>query len=216
MSASSTTLERVAGSFISFEGGDGVGKSTQITLLAERLREAGRTVVTTREPGGTPLGVRLREIILSPESEVSARSETLLYAADRAHHVDTVIVPALARGDDVITDRFADSTLAYQGVGRELDARQIWDLSVFAIGGRWPDVTVLLDADPEIGLSRARTDGVGDRIEAEGLAFHQAVREAFLDLSRAHAERYVVIDAAGTPGEVAGRVWAAISDRIDS
>ncbi len=206
----------VQGLFISFEGGEGVGKSTQIARLADRLREQGRDVVVTLEPGGTPLGTELRRLVLSPDGHVTPRAEALLYAADRAHHVDTVIEPALAAGKVVITDRYADSSLAYQGVGRALDPRQMRDLCEFAVGGRWPDVTVLLDVDPVVGLRRARGDGAGDRIEAEGLEFHNAVRMAFLDLARRDPDRFVVVDASGSLDEVAQSVDGAVERHLAS
>lgn len=206
----------VQGLFISFEGGEGVGKSTQIARLADRLRAQGSDVVVTLEPGGTPLGKELRRLVLSPDGHVTPRAEALLYAADRAHHVDTIIEPALAAGKVVITDRYADSSLAYQGVGRALDPRQMRDLSEFAVGGRWPDVTILLDVDPVTGLRRARGDGAGDRIESEGLEFHEAVRAAFLDLARQHSGRFAVVDASGGRDEVAQRVQAALDRHLES
>lgn len=204
------------GLFISFEGGEGVGKSTQIRRLADRLRAGGHDVVVTLEPGGTPLGVELRRLVLQPGGHVTPRAEALLYAADRAHHVATVIEPALAAGKIVITDRYVDSSLAYQGVGRALDPAQMADLCEFAVGGRWPDATILLDADPVIGLGRARGEGAGDRIEAEGLEFHTAVRAAFLDLARENPQRFTVVDAAGSVDEVTQRVDAAIDRRLES
>ena len=203
------------GLFISFEGGEGVGKSTQVAALAKRLTDQGREVAVTLEPGGTPLGVELRRLVLSPDGHVTPRAEALLYAADRAHHVDTVIAPALAAGKVVITDRYADSTLAYQGVGRALDPHQVRDLCEFAVGGLWPDVTVLLDVDPVIGLGRARGEGAGDRIEAEGLEFHIAVRAAFLALAEQDPQRIVVIDASGSIDDVQRRISDAVDARIE-
>lgn len=202
------------GLFISFEGGEGVGKSTQIAALATTLRAQGRSVVTTREPGGTPLGVDIRALILSPQSVITARAEALLYAADRAHHLDTVIEPALAEGKIVISDRYVDSTLAYQGVGRSLPRDDVLALSKFATGGRWPDLTILLDVDPQLGLARARGDGAGDRIEAEGLAFHQQVRTAFHDLAVEFADRFVMIDATGSISQIQDDILSVVSDRL--
>ncbi|MEO6958296.1 MAG: dTMP kinase [Antricoccus sp.] len=202
------------GLFISFEGGEGVGKTTQIAALSAALGSQGRSVVTTREPGGTPLGAIVRTLILSPESVVSPRAEALLYAADRAHHVDTVIEPALAEGKVVISDRYVDSTLAYQGAGRSLRLTDILTLSKFATADRWPDLTILLDADPRLGLARARGAGAGDRIEAESLRFHQQVRAAFLDLAAEFANRFVVIDASSSIGQIQTEVLAAVTDRL--
>lgn len=202
------------GFFISFEGGEGVGKSTQIARLADRLRAEGREVVVTFEPGGTDLGQAVRRILLTPGNHVTPRSEALLYAADRAHHVETVIEPALAAGKVVICDRYADSTFAYQGAGRALDAADVRRVMDFAVAGRWPDLTLLLDVDPRIGLARARGGGEGDRIEAEGLEFHDAVRRGFLDLAAESPERFVVIDASGSLDDVTGEIAATVGKRL--
>lgn len=204
----------MTGAFITFEGGEGVGKSTQIDRLAERLRAAGREVVVTREPGGTELGRAIRSLLLDPSGHVTARAEALLYAADRAHHVETVIQPALAAGKVVICDRYADSTFAYQGAGRSLDAERVRQIMGFAVGGRWPDLTILLDADPRIALARARGEGSGDRIEAEGLAFHDAVRRGFLALAAAEPQRFAVIDASASLDEIESRVAAVVGERL--
>lgn len=204
----------MTGYFISFEGGEGVGKSTQIARLAERLRSEGRDVVVTFEPGGTDLGQAVRSILLTPGNHVTSRSEALLYAADRAHHVETVIEPALAAGKVVICDRYADSTYAYQGAGRALDASDVRQVMEFAVAGRWPDLTLLLDVDPQVGLARARGEGAGDRIEAEGLEFHDAVRRGFLDLAAAAPERFVVVDAAGTLDDVTAQIDDVIAKRL--
>ena len=201
------------GLFITFEGGEGAGKSTQIARLARRLEADGREVVVTFEPGGTPLGKEVRRLVLSPDSHVTPRSEALLYAADRAHHVDTVIEPALAAGNVVICDRYLDSTYAYQGAGRALSLDDVRTVMRFAVAGRMPDVTVLLDIDPVEGLRRARGEGAGDRIEAEGLEFHQAVRRGFLELAAAEPDRFVVLDASGTPDEIAEAVADAVRER---
>lgn len=202
------------GFFISFEGGEGVGKSTQIARLADRLRAEGREVVVTFEPGGTDLGQAVRRILLTPGNHVTPRSEALLYAADRAHHVETVIEPALAAGKVVICDRYADSMFAYQGAGRALDAADVRRVMDFAVAGRWPDLTLLLDVDPRIGLARARGGGEGDRIEAEGLGFHDAVRRGFLDLAAASPERFVVIDASGSLDDVTHEIAATVGKRL--
>jgi dTMP kinase len=202
----------MAGLFVAFEGGEGVGKSTQITLAAGWLRGRGREVVTTREPGGTPLGLELRRLVLDPDGHVTPRSETLLYAADRAHHVDTVIRPALDAGRDVLTDRYVDSTLAYQGAGRGLpDARTITE---WATGGLTPDLTVLLDLDPRVGLARAGARSSLDRLEAAALEFHEAVRDGFRALAAEAPHRYVVLDATEPPDALAAQVGAALADRF--
>lgn len=184
------------GIFIAFEGGDGAGKSTQVRLLAEALRRDGREVVVTREPGGTALGERLRRALLDRDVEPpTARTEALLYAAARAQHVDEVIVPALRRGAIVLSDRFVDSSIAYQGSGRGLGDDAVLTLNLFATSGVLPDLVVLLDADPAEGLRRAAVDGAQDRIEAAGLTFHQRTRESFLRRATNDPSRYLVLDA---------------------
>ncbi|HKC29760.1 MAG TPA: dTMP kinase [Jatrophihabitans sp.] len=198
--------------FVAFEGGEGAGKSTQVTRAAAWLRSLGHDVVETREPGGTPLGAELRHLVLDPAGHVTPRAEALLYAADRAQHVDTVIRPALAAGQIVLTDRYVDSTLAYQGAGRGLpDAEVITD---WATGGLLPDLTVLLDLDPEIGLQRAGARAAPDRLEAASLAFHNAVRDGFLALAKRAPERYVVLDAGAGPDAIERGVRDAIASRL--
>jgi dTMP kinase len=195
------------GLFLVFEGGEGAGKSTQARALADWLGERGFEVVTTREPGATPLGGRVRSLLLDhSEDAPSSRAEALLYAADRAHHVATVIRPALARGAVVICDRYVDSSLAYQGAGRELAPEDIEWLSRWATAGLKPDLVVLLDVDPEIGLARVGDRGAADRLEAESLEFHNRVRRAFLDRAATDSHRYLVLDA-GTSAQM-------LSDRI--
>jgi dTMP kinase len=179
------------GLFVSFEGGDGVGKSTQLDLLAAWLRAGGHEVVTTREPGGTPLGRQLREAVMHGD-HMGPRAEALLFAADRAHHVDTVVRPALERGAVVLSDRYLDSSVAYQGDGRRLGAREVEQLSLWATEGLLPDLTVLLDLDPTVGL--ARLSGEPDRLESAGAEFHDRTRRAFL--ARATTPRWLVVDAA--------------------
>jgi dTMP kinase len=187
------------GRFIVFEGGEGAGKSTQVRRLVATLEAYGRSVIDTREPGATPIGKKIRQLVLDPPDgdgpPLSPRAEALLYAADRAHHVATVIRPALARGTIVISDRYIDSSLAYQGAGRTLPVDEIKWLSRWATGGLIPDLVVLLDIDPADGLRRAEDRGVMDRLEAESLVFHQRVRRAFLDLAAADPERYLVVNA---------------------
>ena len=200
-----------SGLFIAFEGGEGVGKTTQVARAAQFLRGAGRDVVETREPGGTPLGRELRSLVLDPDGLIAPRAEALLYAADRAQHVETLIRPALAAGQDVLTDRFVDSTLAYQGAGRGLtvaDARVITD---WATGGLLPDLTVLLDLDPRFGLARAHARSTPDRLEADSFAFHQAVRDGFAALAAEQPDRYLVVDASADPDTIAAAVRAALA-----
>lgn len=194
-----------AGLFVSLEGGDGVGKSTQTSMLAEWLRGLGHEVVLTREPGATPLGKQLRELLLDHGTgEVSPRAEALLYAADRAQHVEHVIRPALARGAVVITDRYIDSSLAYQGAGRALTVDEVAKLSVWATSGLTPDLTVLLDLPVEDGLRRATAADISgpDRLESEPVEFHERVRQGFLALARKEPDRYLVVDAGRSRDEV--------------
>jgi len=202
------------GLFVAVEGGEGAGKSTQVRLLADWLRAGGREVVLTREPGGSELGGVLRELLLGNGSGpvVAPRTEALLYAADRAQHVAEVVLPALRRGAVVVTDRYVDSSLAYQGAGRALGDEDVHRLSDWATQGLLPDVTVLLDIDPERGLLRARRRGDGmDRLEAESLAFHQRVRRRFIELAMAARDRYVVVEAGALdPDEVHARVRAGL------
>lgn len=199
------------GIWVTFEGGDGTGKTTQATRLETWLREQERTVVRTREPGGTEVGVLIREIVLHHRGEVTPRAEALLYAADRAQHVDTLVRPALARGDVVIQDRYLDSSVAYQGAGRVLDAEQVRDLSMWATEGALPDLTVLLDLDPAVARRRLdAADKPFDRLEAEKSAFHERVRDAFLALAAADPHRFLVLDAARSEDELA----AAVRHRI--
>ena len=198
--------------FVVFEGGEGAGKSTQVQLLAEWLRSTGRSVVVTREPGGTPLGHRLRQILLDVETgAVSPRAEALLYAADRAEHVERVVQPALRAGSVVVSDRYVDSSIAYQGAGRVLDPRDIARVSEWATQGLVPDLTVLLDVDPRLGL--ARFDSPADRLEGEPLEFHIRVREGFLALAAQAPKRYLVVDAADPVDVVHAQVRAAVGER---
>jgi dTMP kinase len=199
------------GLFVTFEGGDGAGKTTQAALLQEWLSEAGRTVVRTREPGGTEVGVLVRDIVLHHRGEVAPRAEALLYAADRAHHVETVVRPALARGEVVIQDRYLDSSVAYQGAGRVLGSEEVRELSLWATGGLLPDVTVLLDLDPSVARVRLDADDKPyDRLEAEKSAFHERVRAEFLALAAAEPERFLVLDATRPVDELA----AAVRERV--
>ncbi|MCW2747082.1 MAG: tmk [Nocardioidaceae bacterium] len=181
-----------SGVFVALEGGEGAGKSTQSQLLASWLTDRGYGVLLTREPGGTPVGTALRGIVLDPATgALSSRTEALLYAADKAEHVDTIVLPALADGQVVVTDRYIDSTLAYQGAGRALVPEELEAVALWATGNLRPHLTVLLDVDPAIGHTRFEGQ---DRIEAEPLEFHRRVRQSFLDLALRDPEHYVVLD----------------------
>jgi dTMP kinase len=197
--AATPRAETAPGLFICFEGGDGAGKSTQARLLADALERLGRKVVVTRQPGGTPLGAQIRDLVLHGD-HVAARAEALLFAADKAHHVDELIRPALAAGAVVITDRYVDSSITYQGAGRDLGADEIRALQHWAVGGLLPDLTIVLDVSPEVG--RARRGDVHDRLESEADAFHAAVRQGYLDLAAHDQDRYLVIDAGLPVGDI--------------
>ena len=197
------------GLFISFEGGDGVGKTTQIRILAELLKEAGVECEATREPGGTDLGIEIRRLLLHGD-DISPRAEALLYAADRAHHVATRIRPALERGAVVLTDRYLDSSVAYQGVARSLGVDDVRDLSLWATEGLLPDLTILLDAEPDIASRRPMARGATDRLEREPGAFHAALRAQFLALAKGEPDRFVVIDADRPVEAVADDVFDAV------
>lgn len=206
--------DRAQGLFVSFEGGDGVGKSTQLTMLARWLTDQGREVVSTREPGGTALGAELRRAVLHGE-DVGSRTEALLYATDRAHHVATVVRPALARGAVVLTDRYLDSSVAYQGDGRDLGAAEVERLSLWAVEGLLPDLTVLLDVDPAIGLDRITDRGVGpDRLESAGLEFHRRTRQAFLDRAAGGGDRWLVLDGTLPPEALQARIRDRVTELL--
>lgn len=205
------TQSPVRGLWVTFEGGDGSGKTTQAALLQEWLEGSGRTVVRTREPGGTEVGTLIRDIVLHHRGDIAPRAEALLYAADRAHHIQTLVRPALERGDVVIQDRYLDSSVAYQGAGRVLDPVQVRDLSLWAADGALPDVTVLLDLDPRSARRRLDADDKPfDRLENERIEFHERVRDAYLELAAAEPDRFLVLDAA-LPAE---QIAAAVRERI--
>lgn len=206
----------MTGRFITLEGGDGAGKTTQAELLTAWLEEHGRTVVRTREPGGTELGVRIREIVLHERGHIAPRAEALLYAADRAHHVETLVRPAIARGDVVLQDRYIDSSVAYQGVARGLGAEHVRSVSEWAADGLVPDLTILLDLDVTVGRARvaaARGDTF-DRLESEAAAFHETVRHAFLDMAAADPERFLVVDAEAPAAEVQRAIRDAVGPLV--
>lgn len=200
------------GLFLTFEGGDGSGKSTQSALLTEWLVAQGRTVVHSREPGGTDFGLEVRELVLHRRGHIAARAEALLYAADRAHNIATVVRPALERGDIVIQDRYLDSSVAYQGAGRVLDPAEVRDLSLWATEHLLPDLTVLLDLDEATGrvrLDESRTRY--DRLEAEAAEFHARVRAGYLALAAAEPERFLLLDATLPVDELAQRIRDRVS-----
>lgn len=186
-----------------------MGKSTQISLLAQWLNGAGEKALVTREPGGTELGRTLRNAVLHG-GDVDPRAEALLYAADRAHHVATLVRPALERGEVVVTDRYLDSSIAYQGNARALGGEQIRRLSLWATRGLMPDVTILLDLDPVEAAAR-RAEVAPDRLESESLAFHRQVRATFLELAAMEPERFLVLDAGRTPAEIHEGVLARVA-----
>jgi dTMP kinase len=206
------------GRFITLEGGEGAGKSVQARTLAARLEREGVAVTLTREPGGSPQAEILRDILLSGEAtRFGAAGEALIFSAARIDHLDQTIEPALQRGEWVISDRFADSTRAYQGAAGRLDLGFIRRLEEVVIGERRPDLTLMLDLPPVVGLARAiarRGDGAADRFEREGEAFHAALRTAFLDIAASEPERCAVIDAAAAEAEVADAIWRAVVQRL--
>ena len=201
------------GVFITFEGGDGSGKSTQIQSVRDWFESRGREVIVTREPGGTELGTEIRRLVQNGPEDVDARTEALLYAADRAYHVATVIGPALERGAVVLGDRYIDSSLAYQGAARSLGVDEIASLSAWATRGLYPSLTFLLDLPPEVG-ARRRTDAP-DRMERESMDFHERVRHEYLRLADAEPDRIVVIDAVGTVDEVFSEIRGVLVERFE-
>lgn len=201
------------GLFVAFEGGEGSGKSTQSRLLQEWLEAEGYAVVLTFEPGDTAVGHKLREIVLDPATgQISHRTEALLYAADKAEHVDALVLPALRRGDVVITDRYVDSTLAYQGGGRDLRFDELEWVARWATHDLRPHLTVVLDQEPHHGLNRFDER---DRIEAEGIEFHGRVRRAFLEMAAAVPNRYVVIDASQPREQIAAQIRQRLTGLLD-
>ncbi|MFW5489998.1 MAG: dTMP kinase [Desulfovibrio sp.] len=206
--------------FVTFEGIEGTGKTTQIKKAMDYLASKGRECVLTLEPGGSRLGQHLRSILLHMESrDLTGETELFLYLADRAQHVATVVCPALDKGKCVISDRFADSTVVYQGYGRGLDPKLLHQLNEVAVAGTWPDLTILLDLDPEIGLRRALARNAAEcksreegRFEAEAMDFHKRIREGYLTWAGLHHDRFRVVDAAQTPDEV----FAQIKPHLDA
>ncbi|GAB3790293.1 hypothetical protein GCM10027601_33520 [Nocardioides ungokensis] len=213
MYAVSTGVYAPTGVFVCFEGGEGSGKSTQSRLLRDWLEAEGYAVVLTFEPGDTEVGREMRRIVLSPETgELADRTEVLLYAADKAEHVETVVQPALDRGAVVVTDRYVDSTLAYQGAGRSLDVREVEQVARWATHDLRPHLTVVLDLEPERGLGRFAER---DRIEAESVEFHERVRAAFLEMAGADPDHYLVLDARLPVEEIAAEIRAEVTPLLE-
>ena len=214
-----TTQARARGRFITLEGGEGAGKSVQAKRLEARLAALGLAVIRTREPGGSPGAEALREAILSGfAADFSPAGQAFLFSAARVDHLDRTILPALARGAWVVSDRFADSTRAYQGAAGNLPPEFIADLERLTVGANRPDLTLILDLSADVGLKRAakrRKTGPADRFESEGLPFHETLRRAFLDIAAAEPERCVVIDAGESEEAVAAAIWAAVESRLD-
>jgi dTMP kinase len=199
----------MAGAFITFEGIDGCGKSTQLRLLASELRVRGLEIVATREPGGTTLGQKLRAALLDVDEQVDPLAELLVFAADRAHHVRTLLLPALKDGQIVLSDRYADATVAYQGAGRGFDAKLIQEIVELATGGLRPDLTLLFDlsvAESAVRTRRRVANKNSDRLDSEDVAFHTRVRNAYLEIAKSEPERFRVIDARGSTQETQSKV----------
>jgi dTMP kinase len=211
------TVEKTAGDgreartgiLITFEGTEGCGKSTQAGMLAKHLREGGSAVLLVREPGGTPAGTVIRRLLLDPEVDIEPVTEALLFAADRAQQVSRVVLPALESGKTVISDRYVDSSLAYQGIARGCGLEVVTNLNAWATGGLEPDLTVILDVPVEQGLAR-QAGRKPDRMELESREFHEKVRSAYASLTRLYAHRMVLVDGAGSPGEVHQRVLGEV------
>lgn len=206
------------GELIAFEGIDGSGKSTQSRILAERIRALGRTVVLTREPGGTPIGEAIRALLFDRSlGDFEPRTEALLHSAARAQHVAELIAPALERGETVITDRFVDSTLAYQGGGNQLSLVDLESIQSFAVQDTWPDLRILIDVPPETGLARRLADAAHvNRIDEAGLAYHSRVAETFRQLASVHPARWFVVDGSLPEVDVTSLILAAVRNRFAS
>ena len=202
------------GIFITFEGADGVGKSTQANLLCDYFAANNMPVRLTREPGGTFTGEKVREILLDPKCDMGKRTEALLYLAVRAEHVDKVVLPELAKGTVVISDRFSDSTFVYQGVARGMDIKALAEINSFASCNTHPDITFLLDAPVEELGGRIAKRGLEDRIEKEGLAFQKLVREGFLQMAKEYPDRIVVLDAKKSIDEIQETIRNNIEEKI--
>ena len=207
--------------FITFEGMEGSGKSTALDAICRSMADSGKAVLRTREPGGSELGASLRALLLDARQDVAPEAELFLYLADRAQHVSRVIRPALEAGTPVFSDRYADSTIVYQGYGRGLDVNELYRLNQLAVGRLWPELTLIFDLDPEIGLGRARTRNAGagldvseGRFEAEALEFHRRIREGYLAWALHHPERFRIVDAALPPEDVVRQAWDHLYERF--
>ncbi|MEB3286394.1 MAG: dTMP kinase [Vampirovibrionales bacterium] len=210
-----TTGKHPAGLFITFEGIDGSGKSTQLALLAEKLRQADKTVIETRNPGGIPFGQQLREILLHSKGHVCPTSELLLFMADRAQHMQELVLPALAEGKIVLCDRHIDSSIAYQGYGRGLEIDEISHLNALAISGQKPHLTFLFDGDPALLAQRVNNRGEADRLEGESLGFYQRVRAGYLSIAKAEPQRFIVLDALETKESLLETLYAALEKQFE-
>ena len=208
----------MTGLFITFEGTEGCGKSTQINALAARLQDQGQQVLQTREPGGTPLGEAVRNLLQHDEAGVgmSPEAELLLFTASRAQLTRERILPAIAKGEIVLCDRFMDSTTVYQGVARQINTQAVATINRFAVGEARPDLTILIDLPPEVGMARvhARSDGQLDRIEQEAIEFFQAVRTGYLKLAESEPERFLVLDGSASVEVLEQQIWAAVQPRL--
>lgn len=208
----------MTGLFITFEGTEGCGKSTQINALAARLQDQGQQVLQTREPGGTPLGEAVRNLLQHDEAGagMSPEAELLLFTASRAQLTRERILPAIAKGEIVLCDRFMDSTTVYQGVARQIDTQAVATINRFAVGDARPDLTILIDLPPEVGMARvhARSDGQLDRIEQEAIEFFQAVRTGYLKLAESEPERFLVLDGSASVEVLEQQIWAAVQPRL--
>lgn len=204
--------------FISFEGGEGSGKSTAIKTIVDRLQKRGYDVLLTREPGGTPISEEIREVILNnANTDMDPMTEALLFAAARRQHVVECIKPALKEGKMVLCDRYVDSSLAYQGAARGLGVKKVYDINMYATEGLLPDITIFFDIDPEKGLERISEHASSreiNRLDTEKIQFHESVRKAFKDLAKEYPERYVIIDASLSPEAVAEEAYSAIEKRL--
>jgi dTMP kinase len=208
----------MAGLFITFEGTEGCGKSTQIKALAARLQREGQQVLQTREPGGTPLGEAVRNLLQHDEAGegMSPEAELLLFTASRAQLTRERILPAIAKGEVVLCDRFMDSTTVYQGVARQIDSEAVATINRFAVGEARPDLTILIDLSPEVGMARvhARSNGQLDRMEQEAIEFFQAVRAGYLKLAESEPERFLVLDGSASVEALEQQIWQAVQPRL--
>lgn len=206
----------MTGLFITFEGTEGCGKSTQIDRLATRLRQEDKVTLQTREPGGTSLGEAIRGLLQNDVTggEMTAEAELLLFAASRAQLIHESILPALSRGEVVLCDRFMDSTTVYQGIARQIDANAVAFINQFAVGRARPDLTILIDLPPEIGMARVHARGAPDRIEQEAIGFFEAVRAGYLQLAESEPERFLVFDGCLSIDLLHQQIWRAVQGRL--